>query len=387
MKLVEVKDKKTARQFLEVPKILYKDDPNWVCPLDSSIEKVFDPERNIFFTHGQAIRWILLDDNSKLIGRVAAFINEKKAFNYEQPTGGMGFFECTKDKNAAFELFGQCENWLKEKGMKAMDGPINFGENDNFWGLLVEGFIQTTYGMNYNFPYYKDFFEAYGFKPYFEQVSNHLDLRQDFPERFWKIAKWIRKKPGYTYKHFSYKEKDKFIDDLKTIYDKAWVYHENYTPISKKDIYESMKQAKPVLVEEFIWFVYYNEEPIAFLVMFPDANQLIKGFHGKLNLLNKLKVLFANKKKVFSSTRITIMGVVPEFQKKGVESAIFYELNEVMKHWPKIDTVELSWVGDFNPKMRALHEAVGGTFAMKHITYRKIFGVTNHDSHYRTIPK
>jgi hypothetical protein len=45
-----------------------------------------------------------------------------------------------------------------------MDGPINFGERDKFWGLLTEGFIEPLFGMNYNFPYYKDLFENYGFK-------------------------------------------------------------------------------------------------------------------------------------------------------------------------------------------------------------------------------
>ena len=67
------------------------------------------------------------------------------------------------------------------------------------------------------------------------------------------------------------------------------------------------------------------------------------------------------------------MGVKPKYQRYGVESGIFWHLNEVLKHKPQITEVELSWVGDFNPKMRALHESVGAVFAKRHITYRKIF--------------
>ena len=93
-------------------------------------------------------------------------------------------------------------DWLAERGMEAMDGPINFGENDNFWGLLVEGFIPQSFGMNYNPPYYKDFFEKYGFTLYFEQVTNLLDLTKPFPERFWKIADWVRQKPEYNFQAF-----------------------------------------------------------------------------------------------------------------------------------------------------------------------------------------
>lgn len=387
MKLFEVKTKRDIKNFHDTGRIIYKDDPNWVCPLDVIVEAVFDPGKNVFFTHGDAIRWILKDNKGNLIGRTAAFINEKKAYNYKQPTGGMGFFECINDQKAAFLLFDACRDWLKKRGMEAMDGPINFGENDNFWGLLVEGFIHPTFGMNYHKPYYKDLFESYGFKSYFEQVTNHLDLTVPFPERFWKIANWVRQKPGYSFRHFTYKEADKFIDDLKTIYDKAWVKHENFTPISKKDVHESLNKAKHVLIEEFVWFVYHNDEPIAFLVMLPDANELFKSFNGKLNLLNKLKVLLVNKKKVFTMTRITVMGVVPEFQKKGVESGIFWHMDKVMPKYPKIKTIELSWVGDFNPKMRSLHDAVGGRFVKKHITYRKIFDNDNHNSRYNTIPK
>lgn len=373
MKIIEVKDKKTAKKFLKVPRILYKNDPHWVCPLDSTIEDVFNPKKNIFFKHGEATRWILTENNGNLIGRVAAFINKKKAYNFKQPTGGMGFFECINDKNAAFMLFDKCKEWLNERGMEAMDGPINFGENDNFWGLLVEGFMPQSYGMNYNFPYYKSFFEDYGFQSYYEQVSNHLDLTKPFPERFWKIAGWIRKKPGYKYEHFRFKDAEKFIKDLKEVYDNAWKFHENFTPIEIDDMKKTLKKARAIIDEEFIWFVYKDNTPIAFLIMLPDFNQILKYMNGKMHIFNKLKFLYLKYKKTITRARITIMGVIPEFQKSGIESAIFWNMQKVMDRKTHYTEIELSWVGDFNPKMRALHDSVGASFAKKHITYRKLF--------------
>ena len=373
MKIIEVKDKKTKKKFLKVPRILYKNDPHWVCPLDTTIEDVFNPKKNIFFKHGEAARWILTENNGNLIGRVAAFINKKKAYNFNQPTGGMGFFECINDKNAAFMLFDKCKEWLKERGMEAMDGPINFAENDNFWGLLVEGFMPQSYGMNYNFPYYKSFFEDYGFQSYFEQVSNHLDITKPFPERFWKIADWIRKKPGYKYEHFRFKDAEKYIKDLKEVYDNAWKFHENFTPIEIDDMKKSLKKASAIIDEEFIWFVYKDKKPVAFLIMLPDFNQILKYMNGKMHIFNKLKFLYLKYKKTITRTRITIMGVIPEFQKSGIESAIFWNMQKVMDRKTHYTEIELSWVGDFNPKMRALHESVGASFAKKHITYRKLF--------------
>ena len=157
MKILEVKDKISRKQFLEVVEDIYQNDDAYVRPLDGMIEEIFDPSQNIFFTHGSATRFILINEN-RVIGRVAAFINEKKAFGFEQPTGGLGFFECIDNKEAAFKLFDTAKEWLKERGMEAMDGPINFGENDNFWGLLIDGFTQPGFGMQYNPPYYKKVF-------------------------------------------------------------------------------------------------------------------------------------------------------------------------------------------------------------------------------------
>ena len=158
MRLLEVKDQKSANQFLKVPFLIYKDDPNWICPLMNDIESVFNPSKNNFFSFGKCTRWILLNDHGIAIGRIAAFINNKKAYNDEVPTGGCGFFECINDQSAAFILLDQAKNWLGEHGMKAMMGPINFGETDMWWGLLVDGFSNPYYGMNYNPSYYKDFF-------------------------------------------------------------------------------------------------------------------------------------------------------------------------------------------------------------------------------------
>jgi len=166
---------------------------------------------------------------------------------------------------------------------------------------------------------------------------------------------------------------DKYIRDLKTIYDQAWAEHKHFTPLNEKDIKTALQKAKPILDEELIWFAYHQGNPIAFLVMFPDVNQIFRHFNGRLTLLNKIRFLYYQWRKEIKRTRITVMGVVPQFQRHGIESAIFRQLRDVFDRRPHYHEVELSWVGDFNPRMQALHEAVGGKFGKKHITYRKLF--------------
>ena len=179
MNIIEVLTPADKTDFIDFPKRLYKNDPFWVCPLDSMVEALFDPLKNNAFSNGEAKRWILKDNNGKLLGRIAAFIDMKRSAANSQPTGGIGFFEVVENKEAAFSLFDTAKAWLKSKGMEAMDGPINFGENDNNWGLLVDGFMQQGFGMPYNKKYYRSFFENYGFKNYFEQYSYHRDVRDD----------------------------------------------------------------------------------------------------------------------------------------------------------------------------------------------------------------
>lgn len=371
--VIEVNTPQTISQFHKVVRIIYKNDKNYIQPLIETVEGVFSPEKNNYFSHGEAKRWIIKDHNNNLAGRVAAFINNNKAFATETPTGGMGFFECINDPKAAFLLFDTCKEWLSSKGMKAMDGPINFGENDNFWGLLVEGFMPQSIGMNYNPPYYKNFFEDYGFTFYYEQITNHLDLTKPFPERFWRIAERVNNNPKYRFEHFTFKNAEKFGRDFMEIYNDAWQFHENFTPITEKQVEKIIEDIKDIAVEEFIWFAYCGEEPIAFEFMIPDLNQVLKYFKGKINLWGKIRIALKGKKNLFTRTRIVIMGVKPKYQKSGIESGLFWNMDKVMIHKPKYKEIEISWVGDFNPKMRAIQEAVGSTFAKKHITYRNYF--------------
>ncbi len=372
MTITEVKDKATEKAFLDTARIIYKYDDVWVCPLDNDVKAVFDPKKNNFHNDGKATRWILKDDNNKLIGRIAAFINNKKAYHYEQPTGGVGFFECVNDEKAATLLFDTAKKWLIDNGMKAMDGPINFGENDSFWGLLIEGFTHPSYGMNYNPPYYQAFFENYGFKTLYSQITNHLEVYKPFPERFYKIAKWVTQKPGYEFKHLKVSEIDKFAADFMEIYNDAWKDFENFVPINRATITETFNKMKPIMDENLIWFAYINGEPVSFMIILPDANQMIKSLNGKLDLIGKLKFLY-NKWRRVNRMRAIVMGTKQKFQNHGVESGLFITLGDYVLPLKKYKELELSWVGDFNDKMLALHKNMEVVFGKKHVTMRYIF--------------
>jgi hypothetical protein len=226
-------------------------------------------------------------------------------------------------------------------------------------------------GMPYNFPYYKDLFESYGFEIFFKQFSYHLDLRKKFPERFWKIAKWIGNKPDFHFRHFEWKNADKFIKDTISIYNEAWSeFKEDFTPLKEEALRIDLEKAKPILDPEMIWFAYHKDKPAAFFIMMPDANQILKLMHGKMHLVNMLRFLYFKKTRKINRTRAMVAGIIPKFQNSGLDSGIFWHLNEKMKHKKWYKEIELSWVGDYNPKMISLYEAVGAKRAKIHHTCR-----------------
>ncbi|HBH25581.1 MAG TPA: N-acetyltransferase [Cytophagales bacterium] len=373
MQITVVDDRDTINSFHEVNKLVYANDPNFVMPLRQEIEDIFNPKANPFFEHGKAIRWILKNEN-EVIGRVAAFINFEKAGGFDVPTGGMGFFECIDDMEAAFLLFDTCEKWLSEQGMEAMEGPINFGENNNYWGLLVEGFIPPSMGMNYNPPYYTRFFQAYGFEEEYSQYTNHFDINKPLPERFRKIVTRVFDNPSNRFEHFKPAEIDRFIDDFVEIYNKAWVHHENFKAIQPEYVRLSFEQMKPIMVPEMIWFAYVDGKPAGFMVSVPDANQIIRHLDGKLNWWSKLKFLWYKWNHAIDRVRVIIMGVCPEYQKKGIESGLIVKAFDKVKEMGGYREAELSWVGSFNPAMMSIHKASGATLGKKHVTMKKYFG-------------
>ena len=376
MTILEVTDKNLSKEFIDFPKRHYKNDKNWVCPLDAEIEGIFDPSNNACFRHGEAIRWLLKDNDQKTIGRIAAFIDHKKVNVFRQPTGGAGFFECVNNQNAANMLFDTAKAWLQERGMEAMEAPVNFGENFVYWGLLIEGFMQQAYGMQYNFPYYKELFENYGFQNFFEQYSFHVDLSLPFNERLVKFAEYIESRPNYSFEHFSFKNAEKYVNDLVETYNTIWSgFHKSYSPLKHEEIWKMLKESKPVIDEEFIWFAYDNGKPIAMVIIFPDINQLLKKLgNGKLNLLNKLKFLYyKNLSKTITRTRVFVAGVSPDYQNSGIISALFYQFVKVLRKRPQHKEIELSWVGDYNPKMISIYDKIGGVKAKTHITYMHLF--------------
>jgi len=368
----EVKTTADKKAFLQVAVDLYKNDPNWIRPLNKDIEEVFDPEKNKFLKRGgECIRWLLVDDNNRSIGRVAAFVN--KQYKQSQPTGGIGFFECINDQASANLIFDHCKNWLQQRGMEAMDGPINFGERDKWWGLLVEGFYSPLYGMNYNPPYYQQLFEQYSFKIYFNQVCYGMKVKDRLDERFYQRHDRIAANPHFRAAMIKKNQLESFAKDFTYIYNKAWAGHGGGKSLEEKQVLKMFKTMKPVMDEHIIWFVYHKDEPVAFWINMPDLNQYFKHMNGRFGIIEKLKFLWLKQFGECSRFVGLVFGVIPEFQGMGVDAFMIIEGAKVIQPKPKYDDYEMQWIGDFNPKMINIAESTGSHRSRMLSTYRYLF--------------
>lgn len=374
MKIRTVTDKATSQEFLGLPVRLYKNEKNWIRPLDKDINDIFDPEENKYFRHGECCRWLLYNDHGVVIGRIAAF-TDKRHLKDALPSAGLGFFECIDDQQAARQLFDTAIAWLKDKGAVAIDGPVNFGDRDKWWGLLVDGFYEPNYCMPYHFPYYQNLFETYGFREYFKQYTYHRPVEGELPEIYQEKADRISRDENYKFVHIRKNQLEKFAEDFRYVYNKAWIKHEGVREMPKAQALSAMNKLKDVLDEEIVWFAYYKEEPIAFFIMIPELNQIFKhlnGVHPKSNIVAGLKFLWHKYTGTCKRMFGVVFGVIPEYQSKGLEGAIVMAAAKVVQPKAKYTDFEMNWIGDFNPMMMRIAESAGGKIRKTHITYRYI---------------
>lgn len=376
MQIKEVITSEDKKEFLLFPVRLYSKTKNWIRPLDADVEGVFDKEKNKTFQHGECIRWILITPAGETIGRVAAFVNQKTVNKgNDQPTGGIGFFECIDDERAAKLLFDQCRDWLKARGMEAMDGPINFGNRDRWWGLLLEGFDrEPNYQCNYNFPYYQKFFEDYGFQVYFYQLTFGRAIQGPLDQRLYDKAALVEKDPDYSFDYVRKKDWETLPSKIRTVYNQAWAKRGEIPELTESQARHLVKQMQPIMDEKLLWFGYYKNEPIAFFLSLPEVNQIFKYVNGKMNWLGKLKfgwhTLLKTNRKAFG----ILFGLVPEHQGKGVDGAIIENFRKLAQGGGFAYTeYEMNWIGDFNPKMIRVVEQINAPVVKRHATYRKLF--------------
>lgn len=375
MQIIEVLGAALVSDFLEVNAMMNAHNPTYIRALDNEVNDVFDFQKNKNFKYGTAKRWIAKTDDGVLVGRIAAFTNDKyinKGTDFK--TGGVGFFDCIDDQATANLLFDTAKIWLQEMGMEAMDGPINFGDRDKWWGLMVEGFnSEPMYGMSFNPTYYQSLFDQYGFKNYYNQYYYYINVDDPLPERFSERYTKFNSKPGYEAKHIQLNDLNKYAGDFASVYNAAWAQHGEAKEITQEQVMKLFNKMKPIMDAKAVWFAYYKGEPVAMFINIPDINQYFKYFNGKFGWIEKLRLLWMKFRRINKRLTGLAFGVVPKYQALGIDSYLIYACSSAIQGKGWYDQYEMGWAGDWNPKMVNIYKSLGGKQSRRMVTYRFIF--------------
>ena len=374
MQLIEVSTPALAKDFVEINALLNRPFAGYIRPLDKDVINLFEPAKNKFLKEGKAIRWVLTNEAGNYIGRIAAFTHPKyHTKGDKQPTGCFGFFDCIDDQAAANLLLDAAKTWLQQQGMAAMDGPVNLGERDRWWGLTLESKDPPLYGMNFHPPFYKRLFENYGLQVFFYQNCWYREVRQPLDEKFFTAHQKISKRGGFTAEMVKKDNLEKYAQDFVTIYNSAWASHEGNKEMTLDTALKIFNTMKPVMDEKIAWFAYYKGDPIAMYINLPDLNEVFRKFNGKFGLIQKLQFLWFQKVTGFTKMVGIIFGVVPRFQGLGVDYFLIVEAAKIIQHDTRYFSAELQWQGDFHPKMNNISKNLGFTQSRLLATYRYLF--------------
>ena len=365
VKIKEVYSLKEIKSWHQFSRDLYVNDEYYISHIDQDIDAIFDSDENSEFEYGDATRWVAIH-NDNIVGRIAAFYSKK----HQQ--SGLGFFDCINNQEVANALFDVGIKWLKEKGFNRVEAPVNFGERDKYWGLLVSGFKSPSYQENYNFPYYQKLFENYGFKVCIEQTTSEGRPDQIDLSKCERFSERLLKSGSYRIEHYSHRESERFIKDFVTIYNDAWKHHSHFVPFTIDRVRGLFNEMRLIIREEFLVFMYDKDKPIGFYLSIIELNQLFRYINGNMNWWGKLKFYYYLKTKKVTKIRGIIFGVISEYQNKGLYALMIMDVYKTMVKNPHIESSELAWIGDFNPKMHSLFKSLNAQPSKVHFTYEKL---------------
>lgn len=371
MTIIQVETAEHWELFHQIPQRIYANDPNWIAPLEGDVQGTFTPGKNLAFEHGEARVFVLVDEKKAPLGRIAAFIDHRNNQIQPYPLGGIGYFECKNDPAAAKLLFEAAENYLRERGMKAIDGPINFGGRDKFWGLLEKGFDPPLFQETYNPPYYSDLFRANGYIAW-EQILTMKGRPKDIDlSRLRAVIERIRSgNNNVRVETYNPAKLEQYADDFSEVYNAAFGHYEHFRPADPEGFKKLMKEVKNIIDPKFLGIAYFEDKPAGFCAFFPDLNPYLKFAKGKLNWWKAPLFLLKLKLSRHRQAKGTGFGVHPAYKTKGIFAFIVEFMNSeyIQKRY---EYIYLTTVRAHNKEAVSIYLKTGVWIDRVHIGYRK----------------
>jgi hypothetical protein len=363
--IVPANSRRLFGKFVKFPWKVYTGDSNWVPPLISEMKSKFNHSKNPFFQYADVVPFIALRAG-KVVGRIAAILNTRHNEFHSEKTGFFGFFECVEDRDVAACLFAAAKQWLSERGMELIRGPVNFSSNDE-WGLLIDGFDDPpAIMMPYNPPYYPALLESCGLRKAKDLYAYAIDDTAVMPEKVVRIAELVRKKTNITFRSINFARLNDEIEVLKSIYNSAWTLNWGFYPMTEEEFDYMAKELKRFAVPDLILIAEVDGKPAGFSLTLPDIYQALKRCNGRLFPFGIFRFLRDRKK--IDRARVMVLGIVEGYRRRGIDALFYLETFERGKRLG-YKRGELSWVLEDNVAMNSPIEAIGARLYKKYRIY------------------
>lgn len=333
IKLVDKKNKQELKTFIRFNYELYKNNPYSVPDLYQDMLNTFNPKINAAFEFCEADYFLAYKDG-KLVGRVAAFINKKANETWGKNEVRFGWIDFVDDLEVSKALLDTVEKWGKERGMATILGPLGFTDFDAE-GMLIEGYDQlSTMATIYNYPYYPEHMGKLGFEKDADWVEYKIYIPEDgIPEKHRRISEIIMKK--YDLRILKCKSSKMLARDYgQAIFDlmnEAYAPLYGYSELSQGQIDQYIKMYLPIVDLRMIPLIVDREgKLIGVGISMPSLSIALQKAKGKLfpfGWFHLAKSLFIKRSKILD---LLLVAVKPEYQNKGVNALLFYDLIPVL---------------------------------------------------------
>ncbi len=320
----EAHSKKELTKFVKFPFQLYKDSNYWVPPIISQELETFDKKKNPIFNDADA-RFFLAYKNNEIVGRVAAIINWLEVNHQKQKKMRFGWFDVIDDVEVTKALLEKVNEIGKANNLDYMEGPVGFSNLDKV-GVMTEGYEHLGNMITwYNYPYYVEHFEELGFtdeKLYSESRFPFENVKIEF---FQKAQELIKKRYELTSVSFN-KTKDvmPYTDKMFDLFNESYASLSSFVAITDIQKEYFKKKFVSFINPEYIKFVIdKNNKLVAFAIVMPSFSKALQKTKGKLYPFGFRHILQA--KKHSKDVVFYLIGVLPEYQNKGVTALIFNE--------------------------------------------------------------
>ena len=367
-----VSSRREMGEFIQLPWKIYKDYPHWVPPLRLQLKTTLNPQKNPFFEHAD-VAFFVCREGSEVVGRIAAILNENHNAFHKEKVGFFGFFESIQNFDVAKVLLDAASQWVKEKGMVLLRGPMSFSTNDEC-GFLIEGFDSSPMVMMpYNPEYYLEFMEEYGFQKVKDLLA-YVIYRQELPHRLRRAAELIQRRRKITLRSINLKDFEREVERMKEIYNSAWERNWGFVPMTDKEFTHMAKDlrekviGKSVIDPDLVLIAEVKGEPVGFSLALPDINQALKKVNGRLFPFGLLKLRWYMRK--IDAMRLITLGVKKQYRRLGIDGLFYYEtFRRGLEKGYRMG--EASWILEDNIMMKRGAENVGATIYKRYRVYEK----------------